>query len=176
MEHINNLETSHHLTWWDILVKSDLLNIAVLLIVLIYLGNRFLPKIIEERKKQISKELEGAKEARTKAENELREIQEKVKKVDEEVGQIKKEAKKTAEILKKQIEDDTEKELLKLKEKVEKEIISSQEEAIQDIKKSASEEALRLAEDALGKISKNEEIQKKLVDDFVAGLKSPDRN
>lgn len=42
---------------WQLLVESDLLNVLVLALAIAYLGNKFIPKMIDERKKQISKEL-----------------------------------------------------------------------------------------------------------------------
>ena len=62
---------------WKILVESNLLNIIILAMAIIYLGNKFLPKIVNERKKQISKELEDAKTAKEKAEEELGKIKKK---------------------------------------------------------------------------------------------------
>lgn len=161
---------------WDILVKSDLLNIVILALAIVYLGNKFLPQVIEQRKKQINKELEEAKLARIKATDELKLVEEKYKRAEHEVQEIKEEAKKTANIIKNQIEQETEKELEQLKLKIKREISSSQEEAIQNIKKSASEAAIKLAEEALNKVSKNTEVQKKLVEDFLTELKTPNKN
>lgn len=171
MEHV---ETQHSL--WDILVKSDLLNVIILAIAIIYLGNKFLPKIIEQRKNQIKKELEHAHEASLKASEELEEIKKKAKNAEYEIEEIKNDARKTAQMIKKQIQEETEKELEGLKLRVKREITSSQEEAIQDIKQEASETAIKLAEEALIKMTKDESIQKKLVEDFLKEIKNPGKN
>lgn len=168
--------TAHQPNAWDMFVGSNLLNVLILAIALVYLGNKFLPKMIDERKRQISKELEDAKQARIKAEKELENIKHKTENVLQEIEQMKDEAKKTALTIKKQIEDDTEKELSDLRLKIKKEISSSHEEAIQDIKKSASMTAIKLAEQALSKITSNQEIQKKLADDFISELDKPSKN
>lgn len=174
---IHELSLPHHApNTWDILVKSDLLNVLILALAFVYLGNKFLPQILDQRKKQISKELEDAKAARIKADEELKIIKEKTKNITLEIEEIKEEAKKTALTIKKQIEEDTEKELSNLRQKVKKEITSNQEEAIQDIKKSASSAAIKLAEEALSQVTKNQEIQKKLLSDFMAGLDNPSKN
>lgn len=174
---LEHTETAvHQIGLWDVLVKSDLLNVIILAIAFIYLGNKFLPQMVDQRKKQISKELEEAKLARIKANEELVEIKEKTKRVELEVEEIKKEARNTAIIIKTQIEQETEKEIEQLKLKIKREINTSQEEAIQNIKKSASEAALKLAEEALVKVSKNKEVQKKLVGDFLTELKAPNKN
>ena len=123
--------TQHLVGPWQVLVESDLLNVLILALAIVYLGNKFLPKIIDERKKQISKELEEAKNARIKATKELEEIQEKTKNILSEVDSIKKEAEKSALTLKKQAELETEKELEGLKLKIKREIISSQDEVLQ---------------------------------------------
>ena len=170
-------EAHHHSpTAWDIFVKSDLLNVLILAFALIYLGNKFLPGIVDQRKKQISKELEDAKQARIKAEEELEIIKQKSKNATLEIEEIKEEAKKSALSIKKQIEDETEKELEQLKQKVKREISSKYEEAVHDIKKSAGSTAIKLAETALTQISNNQEVQKKLMSDFMSELEKPSKN
>lgn len=166
----------HEIGPWQVIVESDLLNVVILALAFVYLGNKFLPKMVDERKKQINKELDEAKNARLKAEKELEDIKEKLKRTKAEVEQIKNEAEKTAASIKKQVEMDTEKELEQLKLKVEREISSSYEETIQNIKKSASDVAIKLAETALTQVSKDRDVQKKLVGDFLAELKSPSKN
>ncbi|MBI2995859.1 MAG: hypothetical protein HYY52_04050 [Candidatus Melainabacteria bacterium] len=161
---------------WDILVKSDLLNVIILAAAFIYLGNKFLPKIISERKKQITKELEGARKARVEASEELKKIEEKSKQATLEIEKIKDEARNTAATIKKQIEEEAEKELSELKLKIKREIGASYDDAIQNIKSSTSKVALKLAEEALTKISKDHEVQKKLMEDFLAELKTPNKN
>ena len=167
-EHGNNL--------WHILIESDLLNVIILAIAIIYLGNKFLPQIIDQRKKQISKELEEAKLARIKANEELESIKKKTEKVMDEIEEIKDEAKKTAITIKKQIELETEKELEGLRQKIKREISSSHDEALHDIKRSASDAAIKLAEEALTKIVKSHDVQKKMVNDFLTELEKPSNN
>ncbi|MBI3591705.1 MAG: hypothetical protein HY094_10060 [Candidatus Melainabacteria bacterium] len=179
--HTNNNQHSasieHHKAGpWQILVESDLLNVLILALAMVYLGNKFFPQILDQRKKQISKELEEAKSARIKANEELEAIKQKTERVALEIEEIKQEAKKTGMTIKKQIEQDTEKELESLRLKVKREINSSQEEAIQDIKKSASSAAIKLAEEALSKIVKNQEVQKKLITEFLSELEKPSKN
>ncbi len=170
-------ETHHHTpTAWDIVVKSDLLNVLILAVALIYLGNKFLPGIVDQRKKQISKELEEAKQARIKAEEELETIKQKSKNATQEIEEMKEEAKKSAITIKKQIEEETEKELEQLKQKVKRETNSKYEEAVHDIKKSVGSTAIKLAEVALTQVSKNQEVQKKLISDFLSDLNSPNKN
>ena len=158
---------------WDILVGSNLLNVIILAIAIVYLGNRFLPKIIDQRKKQISKELEEAKNARIKAIQELENIKEKTRNIAQEVEEIKEGARSTSLSIKKQIEHDTEKELENLRLKVKREISSSYDEALQEIKKTASDEAIKLSEEALKKLSNNKEVQEKLIGDFLSEIKTP---
>lgn len=166
----------HELTAWDILVKSDLLNIIILAIAIIYLGNKYLPKMVDERRKQITDELNKARNIRQKAEEELKAIQEKCKSIDFEIEQIKNEAKKTAQNLNIKIEEDTNIELEKIKIKATKEIDSARDKAIQNIKQEASEAAVKLAEDALIKIAESPNVQKKLIDDFLEELDKPSNN
>ena len=174
MEHT---ETAvHQVGLWDVLVKSDLLNVIILAVAIIYLGNKFLPQIIDQRKKQITRELEQAKLASLKASEELEEIKKKSENSEKEIEEIKNDAKNTAQIIKKQFEQETEKELEQLKLKVKREIISTQEEAIQSIKMKASETAIKLAEEALTKMTKDQGIQKKLIGDFLSELKAPSKN
>lgn len=166
----------HEVGPWQVIVGSNLLNVLILALAFAYLGNKFLPKMVDERKKQITKELEDAKNARLKAEKELEDIKEKLKRTKSEVEQMKNDAEKTAISIQKQVEADTEKELEQLKLKVEREITSSYEETIQNIKKSASDVAIKLAETALTQVSKDREVQKKLVEDFLSELKTPSKN
>lgn len=161
---------------WDILAGSNLLNVLILAFAIIYLGNKFFPRLIDQRKNQISKELEEAKRARIKANEELESIKEKTKQVALEMEQIKEEAKKIALSIKKQIEQDTDKELENLKLRVKREISASQDETIQNIKQSASKVAIELAEQALSKITQNEEVQKNLISDFMSDLDNPSKN
>ena len=161
---------------WDILVKSDLLNIIILVLIIVYLANRFLPKIVESRKLQISKELENARKIKEKAEEELKIVKEKSKNLFLEIDQIKKEALSTASTIKKSIEEETRKEIDLLGLKLKREITALEEEAILNIQKSTSDLAIKLAEEALTKISKDEKIQNKLVGDFLSGLRRPSKN
>lgn len=172
-EHVNHIAEP---TFWDILVKSDLLNVIILAIAIIYLGNKYLPKIIDGRKNQISKELEDAKQARIKAAEELKTIQEKTKNIAQEIEEIKNDAKKTALTIKTQMEKETEKEIEALKLKIQREIAASQEEAIQNIKKSATDAAVKMAEEALSKLSQNKEVQDKLTEDFLFEISKPNKN
>ena len=166
----------HPHSMWDVFVKSDLLNVIILAIAIVYLGNKFLPKIIDQRKRQISKELEEAKLARIKANEELELIRKKTENVELEIKEMQEGAKKTALTIKKQIEQETEKELEQLKLKIKKEINASWEEAVQNIKQSASEAAIKLAEETLVKISQNKEVQTKLTEDFLSELTMPSKN
>ena len=180
-DHTNHTTTSahtghHEIGPWQILVESNLLNTLILVLVIFYLANKYLPGIVNTRKNQISKELEKAKEAKEKAMEELEKIKEKAKNLSFEVAEIKNEASKTAEAIRKSIEDETGKEIEMLKLKVKKEIGSLEEEAIHNIQKSASEAAIKLAEETLMKVSKNETVQKKLVNDFLSGLDKPSKN
>ena len=110
---------------WQILVESNLLNVLILALAFVYLGNKFIPKVIDQRKNQISKELEDAKQARLKAEEELAVIKKKTENIVTEIEEIKTEAKKTAEIIKKQIHEETEKELEQVNLKIKREINSN---------------------------------------------------
>jgi len=166
----------YHLNAWDVLVKSDLLNVLILAFAFIYLGNKFLPKIVNERKNQISKELEEARAAKIKASEELEVIKQKTKQLTTEIENLKKDAIETAATIKRQIEQDTNKELEKLKEKMNKEIVTTREEAIQKLKNQASEAAVKLAEETISKISRNKEVQDKLVSDFLSEINLPSNN
>ena len=169
--------THHHTpTVMELIVGSNLLNVLILALAMIYLGNKFFPKMIDEKKKQIGKELEEAKKTRIKATEELETIKRKTENLSQEIEQIKEDAKITALTFKKQIEQDTDKELEHLRQKVKREITSNQEEAIQQIKRSTSEAAIKLAEESLTKVSKNHEIQKKLLADFMKELSKPSKN
>ena len=167
----------HHETGpWQILMESNLLNVLILALAFVYLGNKFIPKIVNQRKNQISKELEDAKQARLKAEEELSAIKKKTENLVSEIEGIKSEAKKTAEIIKTQIQKETEKELEQVNQKIKREISSNYEETVQTIKKSASDSAIKMAEEALSKVVSNYEVQKKLMEDFVRELDKPSKN
>ena len=173
----NTQTHTHHETGpWQILVQSNLLNVLILALAFVYLGNKFLPQIINQRKNQISKELEDAKQARLKAEDELSTIKKKTENIVSEIEEMKTEAKKTAEVIKKQMQEETEKELEQVNQKIKREINSNYEETIQEIRKSASSSAIKLAEEALSKVAGNHEVQKKLMEEFVSELNKPSKN
>ncbi len=174
--HQHSNTSAHETGPWQVLVESNLLNVLILALALVYLGNKFIPKMIDQRKTQISKELEDAKQAKIKAEEELSTIQRKTEDIASEIEEIKSEARKTAEIIKKQIHEDTEKELEQINQKIKREISSNYDETVQTIKKSASESAIRLAEEALSKVASNHEVQKKLMEEFVSELNKPSKN
>jgi len=173
----NTKAHTHHETGpWQVLVESNLVNVLILALAFVYLGNKFLPQIINQRKNQISKELEDAKQARLKAEEELSTIKRKTENIVSEIEEIKNEAKKTAKIIKNQIQEETEKELEQVNQKIKREINSNYEETVQTIKKSASDSAIKSAEEALSKVVSNYEVQKKLMEDFVSELNKPSKN
>ena len=176
-EHLASTAQHHHeIGPWQVLVESNLVNVLILALAFIYLGNKFLPKIVDQRKKQISKELEDAKQARIKSEEELASIKRKTENIASEIEQIKSEAKKTAEIIKKQIHEETEKELEMANLKIKREMNSNYEETIQEVRKSASNSAIKLAEEALSKVAENHEVQKRLMEDFISELNKPSKN
>lgn len=169
-------EHGHKTGIWQILVESDLLNVIILFLAIIYLGNKFLPKIIDQRKNQITKELNDAQITKQKAEKELEEIREKTKNILNEIKEIKEEARNSADIIKKQIETDTGKELENLKLKVNNEIRTIHDETVEEIRKVASTIVLKLAEETVSRFSKNKEVQDKLTKDFLKGLKEASKN
>jgi len=169
-------DSHHEVGVWQILFESNLLNMVILAAVVIYLANKYIPKILTTRKDQISRELTKAKEAQEEAEKELEIAREKTQKLSLEIEEIKTEAKKTASAIKAGIEEDTEKEIELLKNRIRKEISNAEDEAVHSIQKSATNAAIKLAEETLIKVSQNEEVQKKLINDFVSGLKEPGKN
>lgn len=167
-EHPHSVHGEQNL--WNVLVHSDLLNVIILALAMVYLGNKFLPKMVDERRKQISKELKEAEIARINAENDLRETRKKTENINAEIDQLKKESLKNAQLIKSEIEKDTKKELEELNQRIKREINASHEEAVQQVKKSTSEAAIKLAEEALVRISSKPDIQKKLQNDFIKDL------
>ncbi len=169
-EHAHAPQAHHEIGPWQILVQSNLLHVLILAVAIIYLGNKFLPQMVDQRKKQISKEFEDVKLAKTKAYKELEDIKKKTQNANQEVEEIKQEARKTAEAIVVQMGHDTEKELEQLRLKIKREINTSWDETVQEIKTTTADTAFKLAEEALNRLSKDNETQKKLSSDFLVEL------
>ncbi len=125
--------------------------------------------MIDARKSEIEGDYAKAADDRKSAESLKAEYEKQMASVKERVAEKLSAAETEAEELKKQILDDSRKEAAEIKEKARVEIAEEKDAAFRAVKN----EIAQLAVDAAGKVigaNMNTETNKKLVDDFIAGL------
>lgn len=151
------------------ILESNIINLAILLVVLIYYGSKVVGNILSERRAKIAEKIEEAEAKQKEAAATLAEEQEKLAKAKTTAEKIVSDANENAEKAKAAILAQGEKEVERIKATAQADLNSEQERAIAELKQRVAALALERVESQLGEIL-NDEAQQKLIDRSIAQL------
>jgi len=148
--------------WWNYpgLELWKFLNLAVFIIVAIYLHHRFgrpISEALRARGEGIKRELQRAREEKEQALAKLAEVEAKIQRMDSEVSAIREQAKLEAEAERERIKVATEAEMTKLKQQAQREIESTAKAAVQELRQFAAHQSVALAEESIKRDLRSED-------------------
>jgi len=139
--------------WWDYpgFELWKFINLAIFVPLLIWAVNRFLgfKGFLRERKVQIRRDLERAKQERDDAVAKLKEVEERLARLDSEVATIQKQSRREAGEERERIARATETEVAKLSEQAQRDIEGAGKAAKHDLRRFAAERSVALAEEMI---------------------------
>lgn len=154
---------------WPSLV-AQLLSLAVLLVVVIFIAYKPVKKMLKKRGDYIESQIKDAENEKIKSKKNAIESEKILLESKKEADDIILQANLTIEANRKLAIEETQKEIIKMKEEASKDIEKSKKEALEDIKKEMVNIALEASEEIL-KRNINDEDNKKLTNDFIEDLK-----
>jgi F-type H+-transporting ATPase subunit b len=125
---------------------SDLLNFAVIAVVIIWAGRKFLPGIFSARTAAIQKAMQEAQKASDEARRRLAEIESRLMKLDVEIGMMRNAAEKDAAAEEARIQATAEEDARKIVESAQQEIAAAAKTARRDLTAYAADLAVGLAQ------------------------------
>jgi F-type H+-transporting ATPase subunit b len=125
---------------------SDLLNFAVIAIVIIWAGRKFLPGIFSARTAAIQKAMQEAQKASDEARRRLAEIESRLMKLDVEIGMMRDAAEKDAAVEEARIQAAAEEEARKMLASAQQEIAAAAKTARRELTAYAADLAVGLAQ------------------------------
>ena len=173
VEHASHQE-HHQPSVYDVLIESNTINFVIVLALLIWAIGKFIPKMAKERKADLEKEIQDAREAKEQAELKLKELEAKLEESKEESKVFLENAKKTAVLIKEESIEEARKQIEIMQDLAEKDISSQREQAMNSIKQKVAQAAYQLAEASLSSNENKEKITEALEANFkddLAGVK-----
>jgi len=154
-------------------IIGDFILIAGSFLLLIFLVKKYawgnITSVLDERAEKISSDIDGAEEARKKAEELASKREEELAGSRKEAASIVENAKETAEKNKSQILSEATQEAVRLKEKAQQEIAHNKEEALNSIKGDVADLTVNLASKLLSQ-QLDAEGQRQLIDRYLDEL------
>lgn len=160
----------HHASVQDIIFDSNVINFAVVAVLLAWFLIKFLPQSAKETREKLEVELNEARAAREAAEKKLKEIDAKLSRSTQESQTIVSEANQTAEKIKERVLEEAQEKINRMKDSAEKDIQSKKAAAMASIKEIAAEASINLTEEAVKNATQNEDTLRNIQDKFVKEL------
>jgi F-type H+-transporting ATPase subunit b len=155
---------------WDQILHSNILNIVLAAIVLVWIFKKFqLSSLLDKRREQVIAELQDAEAKRTAALATLAELEKRTAQLAHEVESILEEAGQTAETLAKSIIEQAEADAKKLMEQAEKRIELDALTTARNLEQRLMQEALHGARQLL-ESTMSDKDKVRSVEDFVSAL------
>jgi F-type H+-transporting ATPase subunit b len=157
--------------WLSVLLapQSNVINLVVLLVILYWLGAKYLPPVLAARKAAIEADLKAATEAKEKALKQLEEQKQRADLAGKEGEQILVEAKQAAERMRAEIEKQTNRDISDLLKKFESSLANERQSAVSEMRAIAIRAAIKLTEENL-RSTMTDEARAKLLTQFVEQL------
>lgn len=150
-------------------LESNIINLAILLVILIYYGSKVVGNILSERRAKIAENIEAVETKQKQAAATLAQEQEKLAQAKATAAKIRSDASENAQKASEAILAQGEKEVERIKATAQADLNSEQERAIAELKRMVAKLALERVESQLGEIL-NDEAQQKLIDLSIAQL------
>ncbi|MBI4534434.1 MAG: hypothetical protein HY711_10865 [Candidatus Melainabacteria bacterium] len=153
------------------LFENNLINWAFLIIIIIWLGSKFLPAAFRSRQTTIERALKEASQAREEGLAFLEVQKQKILSAEQDAENILIEAKQVAQQMKQQMEAQTQKELADIQLRISQEIAQERQLTLQQLRAQVARAAVRLTELTLPSHVTHSTNQK-LLDDFLGELEA----
>lgn len=155
---------------FELIKDSNLVNFSVVLITIVFVLAKFLPRSVSESKESLIKALSSANEARAKAELQVKELESKLAKSEEEAKKVAVEATTSAQKAREQILEETKIQIANMQEAADREVEARQKKARESIRQVIAEEALQAAEQMIRDESAKADVSKQIQDKFSKEL------
>ena len=151
------------------ILGSNVINLAIILVLLVVYGSKFLNNILDERSNKIAQEIQEAENRAKEAQKALTTAKENLDQAQAKAKQIKTDAEATAKNLKAEILAQGEKEVERMKATAVQELDSERAKVVAELKRQIAIQALAKAEQDL-KERLNDEVQGQLISRAVDQL------
>ncbi len=154
---------------FDIL-ESNLINLTIVAILLVYFGRKFIGKILSERRAEIETEIKAAEQHQREAAGKLADEQQKLAQAQAEAERIRAAAAESAKAAKEAILAQAAQEIQRLKETTAQDSVSNQDRAIAEIRQRVAVLALEQVESQIHSQLQSEDTQHQLANRSIALL------
>ncbi len=148
------------------LLESNLLNIAIILILLFILGRRVIGEALAKRREAILEELHQAEQRKQQAIEQLAEQQQKLAQAQQEAERIRQQAEAAAEARRQDLLQQLEQEIQRLRAAADKDLSTEQERLAQELRLYLVQQALSKVEQELPQYL-TEQVQQRLIDQGI---------
>lgn len=148
-------------------LETNLINLTIVIVLLVYLGRKFLGGILSERRSAIETAIRDAEQRRKEAASALAEQQQKLAQAQAEVERIRASAEESAKAAREEILAQAEQDMQRLREAALQDANTEQDRAIADLRQRVATLALQQVEAQLpGRL--NDGVQQQLIDCSIA--------
>ena len=151
------------------ILETNLINLGILIVVLVYFGRGFLGKILNERRSTIEEAIKEAEQRQQQAQASLAEQQQKLTVAQTDAQRILTEAEERAKTVRDSILAKATEDVERMKATASAELDSDRERVISQLRSQIATQAIELAESQL-KQHLNDNVQERLIDQSLALL------
>ena len=151
------------------ILETNLINLGILIVVLVYFGRGFLGKILNERRSTIEEAIKEAEQRQQQAQASLAEQQQKLTAAQTDAQRILAEAEERAKTVRDSILAKAAEDVERMKATASAELDSDRERVISQLRSQIATQAIQLAESQL-KQHLNDNVQERLIDQSLALL------
>lgn len=151
------------------ILETNLINLGILIVVLVYFGRSFLGKILNERRSTIEEAIKEAEQRQQQAQASLAEQQQKLTVAQTDAQRILTEAEERAKTVRDSILAKATEDVERMKATASAELDSDRERVISQLRSQIATQAIELAESQL-KQHLNDNVQERLIDQSLALL------
>lgn len=151
------------------ILETNLINLGILIVVLVYFGRGFLGKILNERRSTIQEAIKEAEQRQQQAQASLAEQQQKLTVAQTDAQRILAEAEERAKTVRDSILAKATEDVERMKATASAELDSDRERVISQLRSQIATQAIELAESQL-KQHLNDNVQERLIDQSLALL------
>ncbi|MGQ9837261.1 MAG: F0F1 ATP synthase subunit B [Cyanobacteriota bacterium] len=147
-------------------LESNLVNIAIILILLFILGRKVVGEALAKRREAILQELQEAEQRKQEAIERLADQQQKLARAQQEAERIRQQAEAIAEARRQELLEQTDREIERLRAMAEKEVSTEQERVLQELCRQIVRQALSKVEQELPQYL-DDQLHQRLIDQGI---------